>query len=703
MPRTRPNVIALATALGLSGSALAADLHVPADFPTPQAAINASDDGDVVILAPGTWPAINLAGKAITVRSEDPSDPAVVAATVIDAAGTGAAVLIFSGERRDTIIEGLTITGGSATFGGGIGILGADPWIRDCVIIGNEASNQGGGIYASQCSPLFERCRIEGNTASRGGGAATFLTNWARFEQCTIVDNVASTDGGGLFHSGYGYFVRINRCLIANNTAGALGGGVAFDNGPGDILGCVIRDNSAELGGGVSFFDIGGRIVNTTIVRNSTTSGQSGALFGFDVQPLIRNSIFRDNGPAPYDGFSVNLAVEYSNLEGGVPGVGNIDADPQFVNPGDDDFRLEPGSPSVDSGFNGWLPAYALDDFNDTPRIQNGTVDMGPFEVTGPVPELPEASGALVVVGKDNYNILYGLDSPILMYDVETEAWSEFARNVPAFSIAADEEEQCFWVHNGEAFTLGRIPYDTRRLEEIAVIKYNGELSAGIPGLAVRDGVLYGVTAIDFGIMPLGFFEIDKQTGVATLLHQLPDDFTAWDLHYDEPTDRMLILSSTETLGGGGPLGIFEIDIDTGAITEVQPWFNPNPFEEAGGLQGLAVGAGRNWILRSLENRIESWDSDALTLVDAFSLPGLYPASESGIGLGGLTWAPSFAPAPCPADLSLDGTVNSDDLFELLGSWGACDPCPADLTDDGAVNSDDLFELLGAWGPCPAQ
>ena len=59
------------------------------------------------------------------------------------------------------------------------------------------------------------------------------------------------------------------------------------------------------------------------------------------------------------------------------------------------------------------------------------------------------------------------------------------------------------------------------------------------------------------------------------------------------------------------------------------------------------------------------------------------------------------APEPiCPADLSGDGTIDTTDLFELLGAWGACPGCSADLTGDDLVDADDLFELLGAWGDC---
>jgi len=53
---------------------------------------------------------------------------------------------------------------------------------------------------------------------------------------------------------------------------------------------------------------------------------------------------------------------------------------------------------------------------------------------------------------------------------------------------------------------------------------------------------------------------------------------------------------------------------------------------------------------------------------------------------------------PCPADITGDGTVDIDDLFEILNNWGGISP---DLTGDGNVDIDDLFVILNAWGPCP--
>ena len=53
-----------------SPTILAAELAVPAQFPTIQAAINASANGDSIIVSPGTYnELIRFYGKAITLRS----------------------------------------------------------------------------------------------------------------------------------------------------------------------------------------------------------------------------------------------------------------------------------------------------------------------------------------------------------------------------------------------------------------------------------------------------------------------------------------------------------------------------------------------------------------------------------------------------------------------------------------------------------
>jgi hypothetical protein len=54
------------------------------------------------------------------------------------------------------------------------------------------------------------------------------------------------------------------------------------------------------------------------------------------------------------------------------------------------------------------------------------------------------------------------------------------------------------------------------------------------------------------------------------------------------------------------------------------------------------------------------------------------------------------------ADVNGDGTVDVDDLLDVINSWGPCpsppSTCDADVTDDGTVDVDDLLMLINDWG-----
>jgi hypothetical protein len=98
------------------------------------------------------------------------------------------------------------------------------------------------------------------------------------------------------------------------------------------------------------------------------------------------------NGPqlALYEDSSV--AIDYCNLQGGLPGItvdrnssvswglGNTDAAPLFVDTTNADYHLQAGSPCINAGDNSAVLQSVVEDFDGNPRIMGGIVDMGAYE-----------------------------------------------------------------------------------------------------------------------------------------------------------------------------------------------------------------------------------------------------------------------------------------------------------------------------------
>jgi len=159
----------------------------------------------------------------------------------------------------------------------------------------------------------------------------------------------------------------------------------------------------------------------------------------------------------------------------------------------------------------------------------------------------------------------------------------------------------------------------------------------------------------------------------------------------------MLLLSSSGSLPGD-LLGIYEIDLDSLEISPVQEWFNYDPFEQAPGLQGLGVGGGRHFILRSLYNDLQIFDAETLDFIESVSLPPSVPGN--GWVLGGLTWRIDGA-AGCAADINGDGALDVLDWVAFQGMMLAEDP-GADCTGDGDHDVLDFVCFQGVFtAGCP--
>ncbi|HUT04511.1 MAG TPA: NosD domain-containing protein, partial [bacterium] len=219
--------------------ALAANINVPADYPTIQSAIDAAFDGDTVIVSPGIYfENIDFLGKAITVRSTDPLDWDIVAQTIIDGMQADSCVKFITGEGRNSIIRGLTITNGrhntGMADGGGISCDGSSPQISNNIIRNNEAFTYGGGISAIWGgAALIKDNIISANVADFGGAVLAMYGG-----DTEVIGNVFEGNIGISYGTVTAWSAHIT---VANNTfsgnAAFLGDGVYCSQSSATITG----------------------------------------------------------------------------------------------------------------------------------------------------------------------------------------------------------------------------------------------------------------------------------------------------------------------------------------------------------------------------------------------------------------------------------------------------------------------------------
>lgn len=380
MRKSAFSTILLGGVVLFTGMATATERHVPSQYATIQAAINACNSGDIVIVAPGTYTGagnrdIDFLGKAITVRSTDPNDSGVVAATVIDCENNiGHRGFYFhSGEGADSIVSGLTITRGKITGnpanGGGIYCSESSPTIENCIITNNIVygyynHGYGGAIACKSSNTEIVNCTINGNTAVGGDG-------WLIFPGASPG---ANGYGGGIYLSTDSN-VTIENCAIYNNTAkggkgndgdcveswpadggNGLGGGIYTKSSSGSIKNCLIYSNECRGGpGGVNVCGSGfvgncyggGVYGGVDVISCTITDNQlygtlkDGGGFYCTAVSLINNSILWNNNDEEIYSFGSVPIVSYSNIQGGWTGTGNTDTDPLFANPGNGDYHLK--------------------------------------------------------------------------------------------------------------------------------------------------------------------------------------------------------------------------------------------------------------------------------------------------------------------------------------------------------------------------
>ncbi|MCX5643888.1 MAG: DUF362 domain-containing protein [Phycisphaerae bacterium] len=275
-------------------------------------AVQEADDGDTIVVAPGVYKeTVSFNGKALLIGSENPLDPNVVAATVIQGVTDG--VTFARGEDTNSVLAGFTVRGAAQ----GIYCQGASPVIDHCRIVDN--AEVGIKLWAGS-NPVIANCIIAGN---EGDG----IEMWAAQEGRRVTYNYAT----------------IRHCDIIGNRGNGIRGG----------------------------------------------------------KPMVVSTIIHSNGLSPgMAQISVDApTVTYSDVEGGQSGVGNIDADPNFVVPGrwadstdpnkpvaardtkatwiGGDYHLKAGSPCIDAGDPALSSQWVLFDMDGQQRPIGAHPDVG--------------------------------------------------------------------------------------------------------------------------------------------------------------------------------------------------------------------------------------------------------------------------------------------------------------------------------------
>jgi len=267
-------LLAIAAVTLWASAGMAATILVPGDQPTIQAGIDAAVDGDLVLVALGTYVEnINFLGKEIIVLSESGSD-----VTAIDGNQAGSVVKFESGETGEAVIEGFTIRNGDTNAGGGIFCWSSYPTITNCTITGNVSSfvsgglGEGGGIYCGNASPTIMNCKILENNGSRGGGLGICGSSSSpTIMNCTITGNISDSFRGGGIYCSYSS-PWITNCTISENSASGAGGGIDCSDSSLTITNCTITGNTADdLGGGIRCFDSSLTITNCILWGDSAS------------------------------------------------------------------------------------------------------------------------------------------------------------------------------------------------------------------------------------------------------------------------------------------------------------------------------------------------------------------------------------------------------------------------------------------------
>ncbi len=273
---------------------------------------------------------------------------------------------------------------------------GVSAIILDSDFYSNHAGRGGAICDNGYTDLLVERSTFDGNFAERAGAVMESLGSHWRISDSVFSRNEASNRGGAIWNinSNEDESIVLERCLFEENTA-ELGGAISDSNGTPQISNCVFVANSAQEGGAIHHSGCCSSVGNPVWFGNTFYGNQAdvgGAIYDWASScfPIIRNCIFwgNSNDQILVYGGGILSALDYSLVEGGYSGEGNVDGDPLFADVAGLDFHLLPYSPCIDAADGDTAPPMDMEGNprHDDPATVNTGVgtppwtDIGAFE-----------------------------------------------------------------------------------------------------------------------------------------------------------------------------------------------------------------------------------------------------------------------------------------------------------------------------------
>ncbi len=190
---------------------------------------------------------------------------------------------------------------------------------------------------------------------------------------------------GGAIYCGTDSSPTILDCIVRDNINSRGSAGINCFYASPTIVNCTVSRNIGYNGAGIMCWISSPAIINCTIADNVayTDGGVAGAI-GAGIAsvygaPVVTNCILWGNSTKQIHVVGTPVpAVSYSNIQGGYSGAGNINVDPQFLDPDGGDYRLMESSGCLNRGNNA-ANTLPLDQFGQL-RQQYGQIDLGAYE-----------------------------------------------------------------------------------------------------------------------------------------------------------------------------------------------------------------------------------------------------------------------------------------------------------------------------------